>query len=104
MTFGSAWSLERIGDCCFAFSGVEGVSIPAGVRELGASCFYECKSLRGVTFGSASSLERIGTMCFARSGLFDFEIPSTVGGGFMCPDGCHFHVLDGLVLSHDCEL
>ena len=46
-----------------------------------------------------------------------FEIPSSVGaigggafsecclsGGFICRDGCRFRALDGLVLSHDCEL
>ena len=45
------------------------------------------------------------------------EVSSTVGaisggafgqcrfsGGFICRDGCRFRVLDGLVLSHDCEL
>ena len=70
-----------------------------------------------MNFGPSSSLEQIGTLCFAGSGLFDFEIPNTVGaigggafgecrlsGGFLCRDGCRFRVLDGLVLSHDCEL
>ena len=55
--------------------------------------------------------------CFARSGLLDFEIPSTVvaigggalgecqlSGGVICRDGCRFRALDGLVLSHDCDL
>ena len=45
------------------------------------------------------------------------EVSSTVGaisggafgqcrfsGGFICRDGCRFRVLDGLVLSHDCEV
>ena len=34
MNFGSSSSLERIGVSCFVYSGVEGVSIPDGVREL----------------------------------------------------------------------
>ena len=115
--FGPSSSLERIGDSCFAFSGIEEVNIPDSVRELCDHCFRECKNLRRVTFGSSSSLERIGTLCFWKSGLLDFEIPSTVGaigggafgecllsGALICRDGCRFRVLDGLVLSHDCEL
>ena len=117
MTFGSSSSLERIGVYCFEGSGVEELSIPAGISEMCDRCFYWCKRLRRVNFGSSSSLERIGMLCFAGSGLLDFEIPSTTGaigggafsecrlpGGFICRDGCRFRALDGLVLSHDCEL
>ena len=93
------------------------VSIPNNVRELCPRCFQGCKSLRRVIFGPSSTLERIGTQCFAQSGLLDFEILSTVetigggalvecplSGGVMCRDGCRFRAVDGLVLSHDCEL
>ena len=54
VTFGSSSSLERIGDSCFDFSGVEEVSIPDGVRELRDRCFKGCESLRWMTFGSSS--------------------------------------------------
>ena len=117
VNFGSSSSLERIGDSCFSRSGVEEVSIPDGVRELCDSCFDLCKSLRRVNFGSSSSLERLGILCFGGSGLLSFEIPSAVEvigggafsecrlpGGVICRDGCRFRALDGLVLSHDCEL
>ena len=106
VNFGASSSLERIGVSCFQWSGVEEVSIPDGVRDLCDGCFRECKSLRRVNFGPFSSLE-----------LLDFEIPNTVGaiggeafgecrlsGGLICRDGCRFRALDGLVLSHDCEL
>ena len=75
MNFGSSSSLERIGVSCFAFSGVDEVSIPDGVRELCEGCFKGCKKLRHVSFSSSSSLERIGALCFARSGPIDFENP-----------------------------
>ena len=117
VNFGSSSSLELIGDSCFADSGVEEMSIPDGVRQLCDDCFKWCGNLRRVNFGSASSLERISARCFAGSGLVDFAIPSTVGTigggafgecrlpeGLICRDGCHFRALDGLVLSHDCEL
>ena len=117
MNFGSSSLLERIGVECFDGSGVEDVSIPDGVCQLCEGCFDGCDSLHYVNFGSSSSLERIGTRCFASSELLDFEIPSAVGaigggvfgecplsGGFSCRDGCHVRALNGLVLSHDCEI
>ena len=67
MMLGSSSSLERIGVECFAYSGVEEVSIPDGVRELCDDCFTWCNRLRRVTFGSSSSLERIGFRAFPRS-------------------------------------
>ena len=67
VNFGSSSSLERIGDSCFASSGVEEASIPDGVRELCEGCFEGCSSLRRVMFGSSSSLERIGFRAFPKS-------------------------------------
>ena len=70
--FGPSSSLERIGVCCFAESGVEEVSVPDGVRELCDGCFEECWRLRRVTFGPSSSLERIGFRAFPRNvALYD---------------------------------
>ena len=78
VTFGSSSSLERIGVCCFALSGVEEVRIPDSVRELCDRCFYGCRSLRRVTFGSSSSLEWIGVSCFDGSGIEDVIIRENV--------------------------
>ena len=69
MTFDSLSSLERIGDSCCAWSGVEEVSIPDSVYELPDCCFRESRKLHHVTFGSSSSLERIGDSCCAWSGV-----------------------------------
>ena len=50
MNFDSSSSLELIGDECFAYSGVEEVTLPEGVRELCDSCFTGCESLLSVNF------------------------------------------------------
>ena len=112
---GPSSSLKRVGDYCFAKTGLEEVSIPDSVRELCDGCFFECASLRRVTFGSSSPLGRIGTCCFAGCRLIDLEIPGSLGsigggafgecslsGGLIRRDGCRFRVFGGLVLSrHD---
>ena len=69
VTFGSLSSIERIGVCCFAKTGIQEVSIPDSVRELCDDCFVFCSLLRRVTFGSSSSLERIGEHCFTGTRL-----------------------------------
>ena len=103
---------RRHDDVCSCFQGSDVEEV-----KLCDRCFQWCLSLYRVTFGSSSSLERIGTLCFSGSGLIGFGMPSTVraigggafsecslSGGFIYRDGCRFRALDGLVLSHDCEL
>ena len=115
MNVGSLTSVERIGAFCFAHSGVEEMSIPDSVVELGGWCFNRCGRLRRVTFRSSSCLERIGELCFGASGMIELKIPGAVGvigggafsdcplsGGLVC-DGCQFSAVDGLVVSLDCE-
>ena len=36
-------TLEIIGNMCFARSGIEKISLPARVKEVGANAFYDCK-------------------------------------------------------------
>ena len=38
--------LERIGNECFRGSGIEEVTLPGTLREIGTGVFYECDNLR----------------------------------------------------------
>ena len=78
VTFGPSSSLERIGDSCFHWTGVDEMSIPDSVLELGSQCFAKCSNLRRVTFGSSSSLARIGVSCFEGTGVDEMSIPDSV--------------------------
>ena len=37
---------EKIGNHWFWGSGIESVTVPASVKEIGADAFYKCKSLK----------------------------------------------------------
>ena len=52
--------LERVCAKAFFETSIASLSILDSVVELGAECFYDCKSMWRVTFGSSSNLERIG--------------------------------------------
>ena len=51
---------EKIGNYWFWGSGIESVTIPASVREIGPDAFYNCKNLKQVTFTEGSQLKKIG--------------------------------------------
>ena len=38
--------IEKIGNHWFWGSGIESVTVPASVREIGPDAFYKCKSLK----------------------------------------------------------
>ena len=82
---------------CFEDSGVEDVSIPDGVYELGSCCFKGCKNLLRVTFGPSSSLVRISCSCFFHAGVEEVSIPGVYDLG-----SCILHIIfSGVKWSFD---
>ena len=69
---------ERIGSRWFWGCGVESVTIPTSVREIGIDAFSNCKSLRRVLFQTGSRLEKIGSGCFYNSALEEITVPRSV--------------------------
>ena len=67
--------LEEILPNCFAWSGLEEITIPRSVRVLGHAAFQKCDNLKRVSFQAGSRLETIGDQCFANSGLEEFRAP-----------------------------
>ena len=84
LTFGESSSLKRIGEVAFGCLYSDGcavteIVIPASVRELGDSCFENCKQLTYVTFAEPSSLKRIGFKAFGGcKELAEIRIPDSV--------------------------
>ena len=70
--------VERIGDSWFRNSGVESVTFPVSLRELGEEAFYGCAQLRTVKFAEGGQLQTIGRQCFARCGLEEVTLPGTL--------------------------
>ena len=79
--------LEKIGVKCFAFSGLEEVSLPANVMEVSPSAFWGCKQLKSVRLNEG--LERLGVkeivngtqyegQVFAYSAVESIRFPSTL--------------------------
>ena len=69
---------ERIGNHWFWSSGIENVTVPASVREIGADAFYGCDSLKRVTIALGSQLEKLGENCFCKSGIEALTLPGAV--------------------------
>ena len=78
VTFGAGSQLERIDPFVFFKTGIEEVSIPNGVRELGHRCFSHCERLRRVTFGPNSKLEHIGDDAFLNTRIESLSMPDSV--------------------------
>ena len=69
---------EKIANRWFWGSGIESVTIPASVREIGIDVFLECRNLRTVTFALERRLERIGPECFCDAGMERVVVPRSV--------------------------
>lgn len=68
--------------CFYAFrnnSVIESVSIPASLKRIDDSAFYNCSSLTTVTIEEGSKLAKIDNMAFAKTALQSISIPSSVG-------------------------
>lgn len=70
--------LLRVGSEWFLNSGVESVSVPESVLEIGRMTFSGCEGLRNVVFRGNSSLRKLGNDCFRDSGLEHFSVPGSV--------------------------
>lgn len=70
-------SLEYIGSRVFMNSGIESITIPAGVTTLESDLFSGCASLKSVTY--AGTITSMGDSCFKGcTSLESFVIPSTI--------------------------
>ena len=67
--------VEVIGAGWFKDSGVQTVSFPESVREIGERAFMGCTELGLVAFTIMSKLEKIGKECFRKSGLKKILVP-----------------------------
>lgn len=48
--------VERIGNECFRHSGIEEITFPSALREIGANAFDDCKNLKTVWVGQRCAL------------------------------------------------
>lgn len=71
---------ERIGNYWFYGTGIESVTVPASVREIGTDAFRNCKNIKRIQFQNDSALEKIGIRCFQESALERITIPKGVKG------------------------
>ena len=69
---------EIIGSYWFWGSGIESVTVPASVREIGVDAFCNCKCLRKVVLAKGSQLKSVGKRCFYNSGIEEFTFPSAL--------------------------
>ena len=67
-----------IGERCFQESGLEEVTIPAGVTEIPVGAFYHCANLKLVQFDKNCKVENIRVCAFAGSGLENFVAPESL--------------------------
>ena len=61
---------------CFCSAGLEAITVPGGVREIGACAFQNCRDLATVTL--ADGLEVLGDGCFRDTRIAAIRIPRTV--------------------------
>ena len=80
----------RIGDYAFANSGLEEITIPDTILDLGSGVFSNCMALKKVNF--STDLKTIGNSCFAGcTALTEFTVPNGVtslGSGVF--SGCKY--------------
>ena len=71
-------SLEEIGDDAFYEAGLLSVTLPAGLKSIGASAFAYCGNLKTVAF--SGEVEKIGNWAFKYcSALTDITMPTKLG-------------------------
>ena len=72
-------SLEIIGNSAFARTGIEEVTIPSSVKEIGGLAFCELSSLKHLSFSESNTLEIIGPYAFVNCDFIgDLIIPDSV--------------------------
>ena len=62
-------ALEVIGECCFAFSWLQELELPASVSEVSSYAFWGCAGLKSVRCAPGSALRVLGERAFYQSGL-----------------------------------
>ncbi len=70
-------TLKSIENWCFEGSGIESISIPPTIAEIGECTFYRCGNLKTVTF-EGGNLKRIGDSAFSYSGVVEFRYPDGI--------------------------
>ena len=66
----------EIGNSCFSNSQVSSISLPQGMKKLGAFVFFYCINLTSLTL--PEGMEELGKMCFASCSLSSVNLPSTM--------------------------
>jgi hypothetical protein len=87
--------MNRIKSEAFAYSGLESITFPRGVKILCPGCFVFCKSLSSISFENGSRLMRIESDAFIGSGLKSITIPRD----FDFIDGTAFFYLSQISIS-----
>ena len=70
--------LHTVGQYAFADSGLESITIPDTVEEIGESAFNGCESLTAINISPTSQLASIGAAAFMGSGIMSIYIPNNV--------------------------
>ena len=78
MIFAEGAQLRKIEENAFRKSGLTEVQIPASVRIIGESTFYNCDNLSKVTFTENSQLREIESCAFYNTRLTEIYIPASV--------------------------
>lgn len=69
-------NLKYVGRCFEYCTGLQSVTLPEGITDLGPWCFRQCKALTSLTL--PNSLTKIWSNCFEESGIQSMVIPSKV--------------------------
>lgn len=69
---------ERIGNYWFFGCGVETVTMPASVTEIGDYAFWKCERLKSLVLAEGSRLEIVGSRCFEGTGLEEIKMPENL--------------------------
>ena len=73
-------TITTIQNGAFANSGLESISIPSSVTEIGSSAFFKCKSLTTIEINSSGDTLVFGPDVFQESGLKSITIPDRFDG------------------------
>ncbi|MBR7186791.1 MAG: leucine-rich repeat protein, partial [Clostridia bacterium] len=76
VNFAEGSVLTEIGSNVFAYTKLENIKLPAGLKTIGASAFYRCENLHEIKL--PEGLETISRDAFAYNHLTEITIPSTV--------------------------
>lgn len=71
-------TLTEIADNAFTGTSITEITIPAGVKKIGANAFANCSSLATINFADDAQIEEIGARAFQRTAITSLELPESV--------------------------